>query len=255
MGGERLLPDPDPIARDYLLLALRLGQHIEGIVDGYFGPADLKAQVDMEQKRMPARLADDAVALRARVGAEAGSADRRDWLDRQLIALETQARALAGDSLPYLVHVERCFDLRPTRRPDDEFRALADRLDALVPGAGQSRSGSPSSTKGSRSRSTACRQSRMGSSTGSGLGLPGISGCPRANGSSSGSSATSPGAATTGTRAAVSRGSISTPTCRCARRICCTCSPTRLTPATTSSTRGRRPTWSLRRAGSRPRSC
>ena len=90
----------------------------------------------MEQKRLPARLADDAAAMRERVGAEAGSADRGDWLDRQLIALETQARALAGDSLTYLDHVERCFDLRPTSRPDDEFRALADRLDALVPGSG-----------------------------------------------------------------------------------------------------------------------
>ena len=136
MGGERVLPDPDPIARDYLLLALRLGQHIEGLVDGYFGPADLKAGVDMEQLRPPARLADDAAELRERVGAEAGSTDRGDWLDRQLIALETQARALAGDSLPYLDHVERCFDLRPTPRPDAEFRALADRLDALVPGSG-----------------------------------------------------------------------------------------------------------------------
>ena len=118
MGGERVLPDPDPIARDYLLLALRLGQHVEGLVDGYFGPADLKAQVDMEQLRPPARLADDAAAAararRCRGGLEPTAGD---WLDRQLVALETQARALAGDALPYLDHVERCFDLRPTASP------------------------------------------------------------------------------------------------------------------------------------------
>ena len=59
------MPAPDAIARDYLLLGLRLDQHIPGIVDGYFGPADLKAQVDMEQLRSPARLRDDAIALRA----------------------------------------------------------------------------------------------------------------------------------------------------------------------------------------------
>jgi hypothetical protein len=136
MGGERVLPDPDPIARDYLLLALRLGQRVEGLVDGYFGPADLKAQVDMEQQPSPARLAGDAAALRERVASEAGGPDRALWLDRQLVALETHARSLAGDSLPYLDHVERCFDLRPAARPDDEFRALARRLDALVPGSG-----------------------------------------------------------------------------------------------------------------------
>ena len=69
-GGERQVPAPDPIARDYLLLGLRLDQHIPGLVDGYFGPADLKAQVDMSQLRPPARLADDAAALLARLPAE-----------------------------------------------------------------------------------------------------------------------------------------------------------------------------------------
>ena len=53
VGGEREVPVPDPIARDYLLLALRLDQRIAGLVDGYFGPADLKARVDTEQLRPP----------------------------------------------------------------------------------------------------------------------------------------------------------------------------------------------------------
>jgi hypothetical protein len=136
LGGERLVPAPDPIARDYLLLALRLDQRSPGLVDGYFGPADLKAQVDMEQLRAPARLADDAAALRARLPDEVADDARRRWLDAQLVALEAQARALAGDALPYLDHVERCFDFRPTRRPDSDFAMLRNRLEALVPGAG-----------------------------------------------------------------------------------------------------------------------
>ena len=122
VGGTRTVPAPDPIARDYLLLALRLDQHIPGLVDGYFGPADLKAQVDMEQLRSPARLRDDAIALRARLAAEVAEADRRDWLDAQLVALETQAAGLAGETLPYLEHVTRCFAYAPPRYPDDELR-------------------------------------------------------------------------------------------------------------------------------------
>ena len=43
VGGERNVPVPDPFARDYILLGLRLDQHIPGLVDGYFGPAALKA--------------------------------------------------------------------------------------------------------------------------------------------------------------------------------------------------------------------
>ncbi len=137
VGGTRLVPPPDPIASDYLLLALRLDQHIPGLVDGYFGPATLKATVDTEQLRSPAKLRDDAAALRDRLAAEVFAPDRRGWLDAQLVALETQARALAGDGLPYLEHVARCFAYAPPRRPDAEFEAAAAALDSLVPGDGQ----------------------------------------------------------------------------------------------------------------------
>ena len=136
VGGERDVPVADPVARDYLLLALRLDQRIAGLVDGYFGPADLKALVDLEQLRSPARLLDDAAALRARLPAEVEEPDRRRWLDVQLIALQAQARALAGDELPYLEHVTACFDYRPTRTPEDVFDAAAAELDALLPGSG-----------------------------------------------------------------------------------------------------------------------
>ena len=136
VGGGRDVPVPDPIARDYLLLALRIDQRIAGLVDGYFGPADLKARVDTEQLRAPARLAADATALRARLPAEVPEPDRRRWLDVQLVALEAQARALAGDGLPYVDHVAACFDVRPTRTPEAVFDGAARDLDALLPGAG-----------------------------------------------------------------------------------------------------------------------
>ncbi len=74
VGGGRTVPAPDPIARDYILLGLRLDQHIPGLVDGYFGPAELKATVDLEQVRSPARLRDDAAELRGRLGTEVARA-------------------------------------------------------------------------------------------------------------------------------------------------------------------------------------
>ena len=94
VGGTRAVPPPDPVARDYILLALRLDQQIPGLVDGYFGPADLKAQVDTGQMRSPAHLRADAEALRDRLASEVAEPDRRAWLDVQLTALETQAAAL-----------------------------------------------------------------------------------------------------------------------------------------------------------------
>ncbi len=141
VGGEFEVPSPDPIATDYLLLALRLDQRLPGFVDGYFGPARLKAQVDLEPLRAAAALAADARELAGRV--EAGIADplRRAWLTAQLVAIEANARAL--DEAPagytgaaYLEHVQRCFDWTPQRRPAELFEAARAQIDQLLPGGG-----------------------------------------------------------------------------------------------------------------------
>jgi len=138
VGGTRTVPIPDPIARDYLLLCLRLEQHVPGIVDGYFGPADLKAAVDMEPVRPVARLEEDAANLRARV-LDPGAGiepDRRRWLEAQLVAVEAIAASLGSDPPSYPELLERCFDLQPRRRADAEFVAAAEAITDLLPGPG-----------------------------------------------------------------------------------------------------------------------
>ncbi len=136
VDGGRDVPAPDPLARNYQLLALRLDRQVPGLVDGYFGPADLRAQVDLERQRPAAGLADDATALRARLPAEVAELDRRRWLDAQLVALEAQARALGGEGRPYLDHVTACFDFRPERTAEGVFDGAAAALDGLLPGGG-----------------------------------------------------------------------------------------------------------------------
>jgi len=133
-GGQRHVPVPDPVARDYLLLGLRLDQHVPGLVDAYYGPADLKAHVDIEPLRSPAALADDAETLRERLADEIEAPDRRDWLDVQLLALATQARAVAGASQPYEEHLANAFSWRPVRRDEAIFDEAAATLEQLVPG-------------------------------------------------------------------------------------------------------------------------
>ena len=134
VGGTRLVPPPDPVARDYLLLALRLDQHLPGLVDAYVGPADLKATVDMEQLRSGARLRDDAAALRAAVERGVPEPDRRAWLLAQLTALDAHAAGLAGQPFAYADLVERCLGVTPPRHPDDRFDAAAAAIDNLLPG-------------------------------------------------------------------------------------------------------------------------
>ena len=136
VGGTRTVPEPDPVASEYLVLALRLDQHLPGLVDGYFGPASLKARVDTEQLRAPSRLRDDASELRERIATQVAEPDRRGWFDAQVAALETHAAILAGEPLPYLELVTRSMGFAPPRRDDGTFIAARDAIDDLLPGDG-----------------------------------------------------------------------------------------------------------------------
>ena len=49
----------DESAERYLRLGLQIGRHVEGIVDAYYGPPELKAGVDAAPPVDPATLAAD----------------------------------------------------------------------------------------------------------------------------------------------------------------------------------------------------
>ena len=112
----------------YLELCLRLGRHVDGLVDAYYGPAELKERVDAEELRDPALLVQDAASLLEE--ADDG------WLHAQLVGLETVARKLAGEEIPYEDEVERCYGVRPEWFPEESFEAAHSELDDALPGNG-----------------------------------------------------------------------------------------------------------------------
>ena len=203
MGGGRPSRRPT-VARDYLLLALRLDQRSPGLVDGYFGPAELKAQVDMEQLRSPARAArrrrGAARPARRRGGRRP---DRRAWLDAQLVALETQAAALAGEPLPYLEHVDALLRVRAAAPRRRRVRGRRGRgIDELLPGDGPL----DGSTRGlgpavRDRRRPAARRRRLAGRAVPRARADRCSGCPTARTCGSRSSPASRGRATTGSTA------------------------------------------------------
>jgi hypothetical protein len=121
----------DDLGREYLLLALGVGRLQEGIVDAYYGPPDIAAQAEARAADA-AQLAGDAGRLREQAAADPDPLRAR-WLDRQLVAVETLARRLAGEELDYIDEVERCFDARPVATPRAEYEAVHRTLDELLP--------------------------------------------------------------------------------------------------------------------------
>ena len=78
------------VVTSYLDLGLRLGRHVDGLVDSYYGPEEIKERVDGEELRAPSALASDAESLIESLDSS------QSWLRAQLVGLETVARRLAG---------------------------------------------------------------------------------------------------------------------------------------------------------------
>lgn len=115
-------------AEHYVLLGLRLGRHIDGLVDSYYGPAEFKVQTDTEELVAPAQLVDDAAALHESLD--------DGYLRDQVHGCWTCARVLAGEQLSYSDEVEGSYGVRPERTPEVVFENVHTELDALLPGDG-----------------------------------------------------------------------------------------------------------------------
>jgi hypothetical protein len=124
------------IVTSYLSLGLRLGRHIDGLVDAYFGPRELAADAESEQPRDPLELVADSVALLEALDGAGLEPQRARWLRAQVVGLETVARKLAGEEVAYEDEVERCYGVRPQRVPEEVFEAAHEELDAALPGSG-----------------------------------------------------------------------------------------------------------------------
>ncbi len=118
----------------YLVLGLRLGRHIDGFVDAYYGPPELAAQVEAEDATPPAELAAEAAEL---AGEQRFADEHRDeWLRAQLAGCETTSRRLAGEPIAWADEVERCYGVWPQPVPEERLVQAQERLDAALPGDG-----------------------------------------------------------------------------------------------------------------------
>jgi hypothetical protein len=124
----------------YLMLGLRLGTHVDGLVDAYYGPKELADSVAAEAPVNPGELAAEADSLALSVAAAPElDAQRRGWLGDQIRGMRTYAGVLAGESISYADEVERCYGVRPARGSVDVYSEAHEHLERLLPGDGDLR--------------------------------------------------------------------------------------------------------------------
>jgi hypothetical protein len=128
------------ISRKYVRLVLALGAHDKDYVDAYYGPADLKQQVDAEKLDL-ATIGTEAAALgqslaKVPAGDEELSRLRHRYLERQLASLGARVRMLKGGRLSFDEESKALYDAVAPTYPDSHFQAVLDRLEARFPGKG-----------------------------------------------------------------------------------------------------------------------
>jgi hypothetical protein len=125
------------IPERYVMLGLRLGKHIDGLVDGYFGPPELEAAVEAEELAAPETLVEESRALLDEVDASGeNDAQRTRWLSAQLEGLACVADLVAGAEPAWPEAVRRCYGVDVTPAPEERFEAAHELLDQALPGKG-----------------------------------------------------------------------------------------------------------------------
>jgi hypothetical protein len=124
------------IPERYVLLGLRIGKHIDGLVDAYFGPPELQATVNREELVSSGALLEESRALLAELDGWTDDEQRERWLTAQLRGLECVAEMIGGADVPWPEAVRRCYGIDVEVTPEEHFAEAHDRLDGVLPGSG-----------------------------------------------------------------------------------------------------------------------
>ena len=128
-------PPLDDLSTQYVTLAFGLAAHIDGAIDGYYGPEELRPSPEAP-KPSPEDLIRQASGLLAAVEAADITANRLDYLTAQVRGMATMAAKLAGEPIAYEDEVRQYFDIEPERTPDSVYDEALAALDDALPGKG-----------------------------------------------------------------------------------------------------------------------
>jgi len=121
-------------AQNYVQLALAIEHHIPGYVDAYFGPSQWRDQSANTGPRPVTELAREAEGLLTAIDTDTEmDSQRRDYLARNVRAVQTSLRILQGEQLALADEVEALYDIRPEWVDEGVFEEAHEALDRFLP--------------------------------------------------------------------------------------------------------------------------
>ena len=131
----------NPLAIEYIILSLEMGEKEVGYVDAYYGPESYKAEAQKSERAL-AELGSAIDDLKARI--ESIPSDdlsslfqrRKDFLIAQLTAAQTRYKMLSGEILDFRTESLGLFGVTPDLKPLSDYDEIINNIDNLVPGKG-----------------------------------------------------------------------------------------------------------------------
>ncbi|MFD3506107.1 DUF885 domain-containing protein [Nocardia sp. NPDC058666] len=125
-----------PLVTEYLRLGLAFDRLEEGFVDAFTGDPQLRRDVENAPVPQPAELARRAVDLRAALPDAGLSAQRTEFLDAHLVAMECSARKFAGEQIGFVDEVRAYFDVDIAPGDPDDYLEAHRQMDEVLGGEG-----------------------------------------------------------------------------------------------------------------------
>jgi len=121
---------------DFLLIALRINKHINGYVDFYYGPENLRQIVDNEVNTSPSKLLIDSDTLLNKLGTQGYDKKRELYLEKMLISIRTSIELLNGIEISKKEQFLKLFDVVLQPADESELKSLKKEYNKAYGGPG-----------------------------------------------------------------------------------------------------------------------
>jgi hypothetical protein len=126
--------DDQRLDQEFVRLALAIDEHLPGYVDSYFGPSEWQQEAKQVGKLSLSHLTQRVNQLAMNVSqAHEWDPQRKDFLSRQISAMQMSLRLLAGEKLSLAEEVLALYDVQPTWKDESNFIEAQKRLDEMLP--------------------------------------------------------------------------------------------------------------------------
>ena len=125
------------MGEELIKLSLAMNEHLPGYIDSYFGPEEWTSQAKREGKLPLPSLTDRAERLAKDIAQADGlDAQRKDFLARQVTAMQMSLRLWSGEKVSLAEEVRALYDVEPAWKDESNFEEAHKELDHALPAGG-----------------------------------------------------------------------------------------------------------------------